>query len=85
MLKERKKLLLMTRETPLNTIHLENMLELSRMGAIIFPPMPAFYNHPQNLDDMVNHIAFRALDQFGIDMSEAKRWEGMKPKKQEDL
>ncbi|MFP7171227.1 non-oxidative hydroxyarylic acid decarboxylases subunit B [Terribacillus sp. FSL K6-0262] len=85
MLKERKKLLLMTRETPLSPIHLENMLELSRMGTIIFPPMPAFYNHPQDLGDMVDHIAFRALDQFGIDLSGAKRWEGMKPKKQEDL
>ncbi|MDM5338197.1 UbiX family flavin prenyltransferase [Fictibacillus enclensis] len=84
MMKERKKLLLMTRETPLNTIHLENMLELSRMGTIIFPPMPAFYNHPQDLGDMVDHIAFRALDQFNIHLSETKRWEGMKPKKQED-
>ncbi|WHY74569.1 UbiX family flavin prenyltransferase [Fictibacillus enclensis] len=84
MMKERKKLLLMTRETPLNTIHLENMLELSRMGTIIFPPMPAFYNHPQDLGDMVDHIAFRALDQFDIHLSETKRWEGMKPKKQED-
>lgn len=74
----------MTRETPLNTIHLENMLELSRMGTIIFPPMPAFYNHPQDLGDMVDHIAFRALDQFDIHLSETKRWEGMKPKKQED-
>ncbi|KSU85197.1 4-hydroxy-3-polyprenylbenzoate decarboxylase [Fictibacillus enclensis] len=84
MMKERKKLLLMTRETPLNTIHLENMMELSRMGTIIFPPMPAFYNHPQDLGDMVDHIAFRALDQFNIHLSETKRWEGMKPKKQED-
>ncbi|MDM5199024.1 UbiX family flavin prenyltransferase [Fictibacillus enclensis] len=84
MMKERKKLLLMTRETPLNTIHLENMLELSRMGTIIFPPMPAFYNHPQDLGDMVDHIAFRALDQFDIHLSETKRWEGMKLKKQED-
>ncbi|MBA4541296.1 UbiX family flavin prenyltransferase [Thermoactinomyces daqus] len=76
-LKERKKLLLMTRETPLSTIHLENMLELSRMGAVIFPPMPAFYNLPKNLDDLVDHIAFRALDQFGIHLPGAKRWEGM--------
>ncbi|MBH8596769.1 MULTISPECIES: non-oxidative hydroxyarylic acid decarboxylases subunit B [unclassified Thermoactinomyces] len=76
-LKERKKLLLMTRETPLSTIHLENMLELSRMGAVIFPPMPAFYNLPKKLDDLVDHIAFRALDQFGIHLPGAKRWEGM--------
>lgn len=77
-LKERKKLLLMTRETPLNDIHLENMLALSRMGSMIFPPMPAFYNHPQGIDDIVNHIIYRALDQFGIQLSEAKRWEGIK-------
>jgi 4-hydroxy-3-polyprenylbenzoate decarboxylase len=77
-LKERKKLLLMTRETPLNDIHLENMLALSRMGTMIFPPMPAFYNHPQNIDDIVNHIVYRAIDQFGIYLPEAKRWDGIK-------
>ena len=77
-LKERKKLLLMTRETPLNDIHLENMLALSRMGTIIFPPMPAFYNHPQSINDIINHIVFRALDQFNICLPDAKRWEGIK-------
>lgn len=76
-LKERKKLLLLTRETPLNNIHLENMLALSRMGTLIFPPMPAFYNHPQNLDDMINHIVYRVIDQFGIHLPEAKRWGGL--------
>lgn len=78
-LKERKKLLLMTRETPLNDIHLENMLALSRMGVMIFPPMPAFYNHPQDVDDIVNHIVYRAIDQFGIHLPGAKRWEGTQP------
>ncbi|WP_085524556.1 non-oxidative hydroxyarylic acid decarboxylases subunit B [Tuberibacillus sp. Marseille-P3662] len=78
MLKERKKLLLLTRETPLSTIHLENMLELSRMGTIICPPMPAFYNHPQTIDELIDHVAFRTLDQFGIHIPEAKRWQGMK-------
>jgi flavin prenyltransferase len=78
MLKERKKLLLMTRETPLNTIHLENMLELSKMGTIIFPPMPAFYNQPENINDIIDHLAYRALDQFEIDAHGAKRWDGMK-------
>ena len=78
MLKERKKLLLMTRETPLNTIHLENMMELSKMGTIIFPPMPAFYNHPENVNDIIDHLAYRALDQFEIDTHGAKRWDGMK-------
>ncbi|KHD85461.1 non-oxidative hydroxyarylic acid decarboxylases subunit B [Heyndrickxia ginsengihumi] len=78
MLKERKKLLLLARETPLNNIHLENMLELSRMGAIIFPPMPAFYNLPQTIDDLIDHIAFRTLDQFDIHLPDAKRWNGIK-------
>ncbi|MFP7737500.1 non-oxidative hydroxyarylic acid decarboxylases subunit B [Priestia aryabhattai] len=79
-LKERKKLVLVTRETPLNDIHLENMLALSRMGTVILPPMPAFYNHPQSLDDIINHIVFRTLDQFNIHLPEAeeKRWNGMK-------
>nr|WP_017811074.1 MULTISPECIES: non-oxidative hydroxyarylic acid decarboxylases subunit B [Paenibacillus] len=76
-LKERKKLLLLTRETPLNNIHLENMLELSRMGTIIMPPMPAFYNLPASIDELVDHIAYRALDQFGIHRDEAKRWNGI--------
>ncbi|HKC65338.1 MAG TPA: UbiX family flavin prenyltransferase, partial [Pyrinomonadaceae bacterium] len=65
-LKERRKLVLMVREAPLNDIHLENMLKLSRMGVTILPPVPAFYNHPQNLDDMINHIVMRTLDQFDI-------------------
>nr|WP_046212759.1 non-oxidative hydroxyarylic acid decarboxylases subunit B [Paenibacillus wulumuqiensis] len=76
-LKERKKLLLLTRETPLNNIHLENMLKLSRMGTIIMPPMPAFYNLPASIDEMVDHIVYRALDQFGIHRDEAKRWDGI--------
>ena len=78
MLKERKKLLLLTRETPLNDIHLENMLKLSQMGAVIMPPMPAFYNNPQTLDDMVNHIVSRTLDQFGLSSPVSRRWEGLK-------
>ncbi|MGG1690190.1 UbiX family flavin prenyltransferase [Heyndrickxia ginsengihumi] len=79
MLKERKKLLLLTREMPLNDIHLENMLSLSRMGAT---PMPAFYNHPVTVDDIVNHIVYRAIDQFGVHLPEAKRWDGIKNNKQ---
>lgn len=73
-LKERKKLILLPRETPLNTIHLENMLYLSKMGSVILPPVPAFYNHPNSLDDMVNHIVARTLDQLGINNSLTKRW-----------
>lgn len=76
-LKERRKLVLVVRETPLSDIHLENMLRLSRMGAAIVPPMPAFYNHPQTLDDMVDHIVARILDQFGISSDFAKRWDGV--------
>ena len=76
-LKERRKLVLMVRETPLSDIHLENMLKLSRMGVVITPPMPAFYNTPQNLDDVVNHIVMRALDSLGVHVDVASRWEGM--------
>jgi 4-hydroxy-3-polyprenylbenzoate decarboxylase len=81
-LKERKKLVLLVRETPLSDIHLENMLALSRMGAVILPPMPAFYNKPATLDDMVNHIVARTLDQFGIDNTLTKRWQDPVERKQ---
>lgn len=73
-LKERKKLILLTRETPLNDIHLENMLGLSRMGAVIMPPVPAFYNHPQSIDDIINHIVARTLDQLNIENDLTYRW-----------
>ena len=76
-LKERRKLVLVVREAPLNDIHLENMLKLSRMGAVIVPPVPAFYNHPQTIDDIVNHIVMRVLDQFGIHLDVAARWNGL--------
>lgn len=76
-LKERRKLVLMVRETPLNDIHLENMLKLSRMGVVIVPPVPAFYTNPQTLDDVVNHIVMRALYQFGLHLDIAARWHGM--------
>ncbi|HJV81995.1 UbiX family flavin prenyltransferase [Noviherbaspirillum sp.] len=75
-LKERRKLVLVTREMPLSDLHLENMLKLSRMGVTIMPPMPAFYNHPETLDDMVNHIVARILDQFSIPVDFAQRWSG---------
>jgi len=73
-LKERRKLVLLVRETPLNEIHLENMLKLSRMGVVILPPVPAFYNHPQSLEETVDHVVMRTLDQFGIHMDLAERW-----------
>jgi flavin prenyltransferase len=75
-LKERRKLLLAVRETPLSDLHLENMLRLSRMGAIILPPVPAFYNHPESIDDIVDHTVSRMLDHFGIQMPHADRWTG---------
>jgi 4-hydroxy-3-polyprenylbenzoate decarboxylase len=75
-LKERRKLVLMAREMPLSDIHLENMLKLSRMGATVMPPTPAFYNHPQSVDDIVDHVVARVLDQFGIDSAIARRWDG---------
>ena len=73
-LKERRKLVLAIREAPLSEIHLENMLKLARMGAVILPPMPAFYNHPQTIDDVVEHTVARVLDQFGVDLPAAVRW-----------
>jgi 4-hydroxy-3-polyprenylbenzoate decarboxylase len=75
-LKERRRLVLVPRETPLSEIHLENLLKLARMGVCILPPMPAFYNRPASLDDMVNHVVARVLDQFGIDAAFARRWNG---------
>jgi 4-hydroxy-3-polyprenylbenzoate decarboxylase len=78
-LKERKKLVLAVRETPLHLGHLENMTLLTRMGAIIFPPVPAFYHRPKTLDDVINQTVTRILDQFGIDVNLFERWsdEGM--------
>jgi 4-hydroxy-3-polyprenylbenzoate decarboxylase len=73
-LKERRKLVLLVRETPLNEIHLENMLKLSRMGVVILPPVPAFYNRPQSIEAMVDHVVMRTLDQFGIHTDLAERW-----------
>jgi 4-hydroxy-3-polyprenylbenzoate decarboxylase len=73
-LKERRKLLLMPREAPLSDIHLENMLKLSRMGTIIFPPMPGFYQRPETIDDIVNQTVVRILDQFGVHLESPGRW-----------
>lgn len=73
-LKERRRLVMVPRETPLSEIHLENMLRLTRMGAVMLPPMPAFYNKPESVDDIVNHTVARILDQFGIDNGVSKRW-----------
>jgi flavin prenyltransferase len=75
-LKERRRLVLVVRESPLSELHLENMLKLARVGVSIIPPMPAFYNHPKTVDDIVDHIVARVLDQFGISARFAKRWDG---------
>jgi 4-hydroxy-3-polyprenylbenzoate decarboxylase len=75
-LKERRRLVLVVRESPLSELHLENMLKLARMGVTIIPPMPAFYNHPKSINDIVDHIVARVLDQFSISAPFAKRWDG---------
>lgn len=80
-LKERRKLVLMVRETPLHSIHLKNMLTLSDMGAIIAPPVPAFYAQPKNLDAMVKHTVARILDIFDLDSGAIQRWQGLSGKK----
>lgn len=76
MLKEGRKLILSPRETPLSAIHIENMLKLSMIGVRMVPPMPAFYNHPQSIEDIINHHVMKILDQLGIDYDKAKRWQG---------
>lgn len=74
-LKERRRLVLMVRETPLHTGHLRHMTQLSELGAIIAPPVPSFYAHPQSLDDMVDHTVGRVLDLFDIDVPGVHRWD----------
>jgi 4-hydroxy-3-polyprenylbenzoate decarboxylase len=76
MLKERRPLLLVPRETPLSVIHLENLLRLARAGAVIVPAMPAFYHAPQTLDDLVAFVVGKVLDQLGVEHELFKRWSG---------
>ncbi|UTW42904.1 UbiX family flavin prenyltransferase [bacterium SCSIO 12844] len=73
-LKERKRLVLMVRESPFHLGHIENMKKATEIGAIIAPPVPAFYNQPQSIDDLVNHSVCRVLDLFDIDVEMVKRW-----------
>ena len=75
-LKERRKLVLVARECPLNTIHLRNMYELSQMGVEILPPMLTYYNQPQSLEDCTRHIVGKILDRFGIEGKDFRRWNG---------
>lgn len=73
-LKERRQLILVPRESPYSTIHLENMLTLSRMGAVILPASPGFYHQPQSIDDLVDFVVARILNQLGIEQALLKRW-----------
>ncbi len=74
MLKERRPLILVTRETPVNLIHIENMAAVSRAGGILMPAMPGFYNDPQTIDDLVDFVVGRALDQLGVEHDLLRRW-----------
>lgn len=73
-LKERRRLVLMARETPLSAVHLENMLTVTRAGAVVLPAMPAFYNLPQSMDELVDFVVGRALDQLGVEHDLTRRW-----------
>ena len=78
MLKERRRLVLMVRETPFNLAHLRNMTAVTEMGGIIFPPLPALYQKPQTINDMVDHTVARVLDLLGLDHELAPEWAGLK-------
>jgi len=73
-LKEGRKIILVPRESPLSVIHLENLLKVARAGAIILPPMPAFYNKPRGLEDIVDHLVGRVLDHLGVEHALVNRW-----------
>lgn len=76
-LKERRRLVLMVRETPLNLAHLRNMTAVTEMGGVIFPPLPAFYHRPQSIDDLVNDTVERVMSLMGVDVAEPKSWGGL--------
>lgn len=75
-LKERRRLVMVVRETPFNLAHLRNMTSVTEMGGIVFPPLPAFYHRPKSIDEMVDHTVSRILEMVGIDV-QGQRWEGM--------
>ena len=77
MLKERRRLILMVRETPLNLAHLRNMTSVTEMGGIIFPPVPSFYHRPQTLAELVDHSVSRVIDLLGLPQMDAPRWAGL--------
>jgi len=80
MLKERRKLILMVRETPLNLAHLRNMTSVTEMGGIIFPPVPGFYQRPQTVAEMVDHTVSRVIDLLGLPQTNVPRWTGLPPR-----
>ncbi len=77
-LKERRRLVLMVRETPFNLAHLRNMTAVTEMGGVIFPPVPAFYQHPQSIAEIVDHTLLRVLDMFSIALPDTPRWQGLR-------
>ena len=77
-LKERRRLVLITREAPLNLAHLRNMVAVTEMGGVIFPPVPAFYAGAETIDDLVNHTVGRVLDLLGVEHETIRRWQGIK-------
>jgi 4-hydroxy-3-polyprenylbenzoate decarboxylase len=76
-LKEGRPLVLVPRETPLSQVHLENLLRLARMGAIVLPAMPGFYHHPRSVDDLVAHVTGKILDRLGVEHALGARWSGL--------
>lgn len=78
-LKERRRLVLMVRESPLHLVHLRNMVSVTEMGAIVCPPLPAFYLHPQSVSDIVDHSVARVLDLLDLPHTLAPRWQGQTP------
>jgi 4-hydroxy-3-polyprenylbenzoate decarboxylase len=85
MLKERRRLILMVRETPLNLAHLRNMTSVTEMGGIIYPPLPGFYHRPQTIADMIDHTVSRVIDLLGVPHTLAPRWNGLTAANQADL
>ena len=76
-LKERRRLVLMIRETPFNLAHLRNMTSVTEMGGVIFPPLPAFYHHPKSIEEMVDETVERVLSLLGVDLATPKAWDGL--------
>ena len=84
-LKERRRLVLMLRETPLHLGHIRSMAAVTEAGAIVYPPVPAFYARPQSIEDMVDHTLGRVLDLFDIDLGTVRRWSGKPREPGQDL